>query len=139
MFVGGIRELIDEVSLPILFWHSPFGYRRESFALGIVQGDDPGSVRGLFCHSERFLKGIFTPDDVGYGSSFDEKIFCLLDLLCDVGLGVLECFSIQEDAYMRMDILIVEIRHVDSLENFFKVDHTVGVIVGIGFVSGFVS
>ena len=40
---------------------------------------------------------------------------------------------------MRMDILIVEIRHVDSLENFFKVDHTVGVIVGIGFVSGFVS
>ena len=57
----------------------------------------------------------------------------------DVGLGVLECFSALEDAYMRMDILIVEIRHVDSLENFSKVDHTVGVIVGIGFVSGFVS
>ena len=85
------------------------------------------------------MKGIFTPDDVGYGSSFDEKIFCLPDLLCDVGLGVLECFSALEDAYMRMDILIVEIRHVDSLENFSKVDHTVGVIVGIGFVSGFVS
>ena len=139
MFVGGIRELIDEVSLPILFWHSPFGYRRESFALGIVQGDDPGSVRGLFCHSERFLKGIFTPDDVGYGSSFDEKIFVCRIFFCDVGLGVSECFSALEDAYMRMDILIVEIRHVDSLENFSKVDHTVGVIVGIGFVSGFVS
>ena len=50
---------------------------------------------------------------------------------CDVGLGVLECFSALEDAYMRMDILIVEIRHVDSLENFSKVDHTVGVIVGL--------
>ena len=60
-------ELGHQFHLPILFWHSPFGYRRESFALGIVQGDDPGSVRGLFCHSERFLKGIFTPDDVGYG------------------------------------------------------------------------
>ena len=85
------------------------------------------------------MKGIFTPDDVGYGSSFDEKIFVCRIFFCDVGLGVLECFSALEDAYMRMDILIVEIRHVDSLENFSKVDHTVGVIVGIGFVSGFVS
>ena len=98
----------------------------EGIAFGIVQGDDPGSVRGLFCHSERFLKGIFTPDDVGYGSSFDEKIFVCRIFFCYVLLSVSECFSALEDAYMRMDILIVEIRHVDSLESFSKVDHTVG-------------
>ena len=77
------------------------GIGGEGIASGIVQGDDPGSVRGLFCHSERFLKGIFTPDDVGYGSSFDEKIFVCRIFFCDVGLGVLECFSALEDAYMR--------------------------------------
>ena len=115
------------------------GIEGESFALGVVQGDNPGRIRWFFCHSECVLEGCLTPDHVSDRSSFDEKIFVCRIFFCYVLLSVSECFSAFEDAYMRMDILIVEIRHISTLEDFSKVDHTVSVIVGIGFVSGFVS